>query len=300
MYLGHELVVSDYKIKLGDNLTTTVDFPRDNQWHNYAIVRNEDVNNTFLYLDGALVYSTGSVTLSPVVTDVPNNFILGAQYDNLELFQGNIDELRIFNRALSHSEVVCNSKGTLLIFALPLNLVADYNFEPNNSCPSFILPLGGTLADSPSRLITPTNMVQKNFIPSIDITGVAEVPFQNYDANIYYDRTNISPSFTWNSTDFGLGNFCMTAVSGSGLCLPPFAPSGIAVADRTSNQKQTNGKFALSLFPNPAQNYISIILEGVDKTSNLTIFDTRGREVSVRKIEAGTESLLWIFQRIII
>jgi hypothetical protein len=71
------------------------------QWYHSCGVRNG--NNTYVYLNGALAGS-GSGTLG-AITNV--NFIIGGEKSNIafSLFNGSIDDIRIYNRVLSASEI---------------------------------------------------------------------------------------------------------------------------------------------------------------------------------------------------
>ena len=117
----------DYEIRVGDDwINTGVEFPRDNFWQNYATVRDVDNNNTYLYINGILVASSGFLIESPGFTD---DLIIGGQPGSNNHFGGKLDELRIWNRALSADEILCNLNTTLT--GNESDLVGYYNFEDN-------------------------------------------------------------------------------------------------------------------------------------------------------------------------
>lgn len=75
----------------------------DNQWHLLSVVR--EGNAAFMYLDAVLV---GSGMGDLKFTGTTATFRLG-QYGGTHLFGGVLDEVAIYNRALSSSEVAANT-----------------------------------------------------------------------------------------------------------------------------------------------------------------------------------------------
>jgi hypothetical protein len=73
----------------------------DSQWHHVALVANR-TGNASLFLDGSLVSSSnlsiGTLNSSP-------NFTIGARNQTAGFFAGTLDEIRIYRRALSASEI---------------------------------------------------------------------------------------------------------------------------------------------------------------------------------------------------
>jgi hypothetical protein len=73
-------------------------------WHHVAVVLGG--SGGILYLDGAQVGSNATMTLRPAdLADPPNYYIGKSQFTWDPTFDGNIDELRIYNRALSPTEI---------------------------------------------------------------------------------------------------------------------------------------------------------------------------------------------------
>lgn len=98
-YIGHD---PSRQIRGGDAwLSTSVAFPSDGVMHHYALVRS--ASNTELYIDGALVASRGSAIS---VTSGGDDTVLGAQFGGYgEYFHGMIDDVRIYDNALSGAQV---------------------------------------------------------------------------------------------------------------------------------------------------------------------------------------------------
>lgn len=82
---------------------TNTPFP-DAKWHNIAVTYNAGTLN--MYIDGVLD-RTAALATAPVATT--SNFSIGAQYitktNIVNLFKGDIDELRMWNRSLSPTEI---------------------------------------------------------------------------------------------------------------------------------------------------------------------------------------------------
>lgn len=97
-YSDRGKVVSEFQTSdmLGPTL---VNGPKDLRWHHYAIVRTS--SQTRFYIDGvqANSYMNGSNTTPNV------NFRLGARATG-QAFQGALDEMKIFNKALSSQEII--------------------------------------------------------------------------------------------------------------------------------------------------------------------------------------------------
>ena len=78
------------------------DYKLDTNWHNY-ILTSEGTNHN-LYVDGVLIKEITGVVLS----DDTNSYYLGALHyltDKMYFFNGSIDDVRIYNRALSQAEI---------------------------------------------------------------------------------------------------------------------------------------------------------------------------------------------------
>lgn len=88
---------------LGSNtIESSVNIPTS-QWHHFAVVF--DGSNASLYIDGVL----DRVSIASTPTAFSNSFSIGAEFrsqtDVRNYFNGNIEELRIWDRALSASEI---------------------------------------------------------------------------------------------------------------------------------------------------------------------------------------------------
>ncbi len=97
-YLG---VSNDGNVRCGDGWNNTgVEFPLDSGWHYYTIVKSTD--DTKVYIDGFLKASRGSAIGNPQ----GGEFRVGKQCPpSNEFFDGKVDEIKIWDRALTTDEV---------------------------------------------------------------------------------------------------------------------------------------------------------------------------------------------------
>ncbi|MEK6591169.1 MAG: LamG-like jellyroll fold domain-containing protein, partial [Nitrospinota bacterium] len=76
----------------------------DGEWHHVAVVRDGVANQVILYIDGVAdntVSTTGGDTAHNIATTVQ----IGRKYSGTEYFYGMIDEIAVYNRALTLAEV---------------------------------------------------------------------------------------------------------------------------------------------------------------------------------------------------
>ncbi len=92
-----------------------------NEWHCVAMIRTNGV--MYLYMDGVLTSSTTTPPISPT------GFTIGSA-NGVRYFQGAIDEVRLYNRALSADEVVFLADGLPRILQQPsaANIILSSNY----------------------------------------------------------------------------------------------------------------------------------------------------------------------------
>ena len=117
-YIGRE----SGDIRAGDGwYDTGVAYPTDGQWHNVAVVNT--ATTAYLYLDGNLVAIHGSLP-----NPVAGAFRFGQQYgDNQEYLTGDLDEVQVWNRALTQAEIQIDMTGPLT--GNPSGLVGYWQFD---------------------------------------------------------------------------------------------------------------------------------------------------------------------------
>ena len=80
---------------------------RDGSWHHVALVYDKPAANLKVYLDGSEAKNVEGVNL----TDSEGDCYVGSSHDKTQLFNGNIDSVRITKGALSREMFLCGSKG---------------------------------------------------------------------------------------------------------------------------------------------------------------------------------------------
>lgn len=93
-----------------------------NRWIHIACTY--DQTQIKLYVDGTLVATQNSTVALPVGSE---DWFIGKRWDFQETINGSMDEVRIYNEALTQSQIQSDMRDT--IAALPNNLVAYYNFD---------------------------------------------------------------------------------------------------------------------------------------------------------------------------
>jgi hypothetical protein len=73
-------------------------FPTQGQWYHVAMRRTNGI--TSLFVDGALTPNNSTAAITP-----PTDLTIGSQ-NGIRYFSGSVDDVRVFNRALSNNEIV--------------------------------------------------------------------------------------------------------------------------------------------------------------------------------------------------
>ncbi|WP_333852193.1 LamG-like jellyroll fold domain-containing protein [Epilithonimonas sp.] len=119
-----------YLAFIGENNDVTSSYYlRDDQWHHVAVTFK---NNTLkLYLDGELVKTSILNNLNTTGT----SFLIGASQRNVidELFEGDIDEVRVWNKALSQNELKNNKSCEVANTVSQDGLVSYFKLNQGNN-----------------------------------------------------------------------------------------------------------------------------------------------------------------------
>ena len=130
-------LTSGNTIRSGDNWTSSYTFPDTsyvNRWNHISLLKTSD--NAFLYLNGELVSTKGS-TLS---WGFNRNLIIGGDQGGGEYFNGSLDQIRFFNRALDFLEVeslyrerivLCGGQADTLDILGDNSCIATYQLDGN-------------------------------------------------------------------------------------------------------------------------------------------------------------------------
>ncbi|MBU4143468.1 MAG: right-handed parallel beta-helix repeat-containing protein [Candidatus Thermoplasmatota archaeon] len=154
-YIGMDDITNN--IRAGDGWPDTgIPFPLDDVWHMFTVTKTGA--DTVLYLDGIPVANKGGTIPNPLDT----NFKIGLQYNGGEYFHGGIDEVHVFDRALTSGEIfdMYNTtpvKGSVIkassTFNYGFNVLSGATFCVENST----IQDAGWNADNPGLVVNTTN-----------------------------------------------------------------------------------------------------------------------------------------------
>ncbi|MBI3331950.1 hypothetical protein HYZ99_03245 [Candidatus Peregrinibacteria bacterium] len=158
-----------------------------NAWSHLAVTY--DASSLRLYLNGNLIRSTartGSITTSNDPLRIGGNAVWG------EYFRGQIDEVRIYKRALSATEIQ-----------------ADMN-TPVDSAPDTTPPAVSVTAPTEGATVAGSVSVAATATDNVSVTGVQ---FKLDGINLGAEDTTSPYSISWNTTTASEGSHQLTAVA---------------------------------------------------------------------------------------
>ena len=199
------------RIEVAGNGISGTTAVNDGQWHHLAVTYDPSSNpTTKLYIDGALETS-GNLTV-PVNTTANSTLYIGRRQDNVKYFDGDIDEVRIWNVARSQTEIQNNMMNEFC--TAPANLVAYYNFNHGNANGSnaglnTIVDFSGN-DNSLTQSGASMNGTSSNYITGINVP---------YQMSASFDSDYTCGSYFWQATNqtlSGIGNYSATITSSTG------------------------------------------------------------------------------------
>ena len=296
-YRGVVSKVNAYGLFLNNNVLTTYNWANatlysagpalnDNLWHHVAIVFKSGVTNgSRLYIDGLPVgtdFTYTSLNQNNPLT-IGNNSLAPAPN---QFFNGNIDAVRVWDRALCPTEI--NANKNCAIASGTSNLIVQYNFEQgidqsDNSTVQVLFDgggnnLNGTLANFALSGVTSnwtgistvsatqctsllTDIEESNgTIGSIVTSGTA---YQWADCS----GNNISGATSLDYTPSVSGQY-MVYVEDAGCTIPSecYSFNFVGMKENLEN------KNVVSVFPNPAKDKLNVKSEG----KSLKVFNSLG------------------------
>lgn len=123
----------------GNTGTWTTTSTADGAWHHIVLFRDDTNNQAHLYIDGvADNENPKAITMSTVSID-PGGLLIGQEqdsvgggFDTAQLFNGTIDEVRFYNRALTAAEITRLANGNMPATALGAYTLQD-NLDVNGT-----------------------------------------------------------------------------------------------------------------------------------------------------------------------
>ncbi len=280
--------------QLGPNLRTTASTPNlgaaynsktgiyDNVWHHAAFIVAYDGANTInaTYIDGANYTSKSTTGVYNAANLV--NLVIGAASDFSNKYAGLLDDIRIYNKELTASEVA-NDLSTLTVDNSTPNLVAAWDFE-NVSGANVPDVSGnghdGTLVGSPAlknvfskylllngtdAYMVVSNHADLNLAAGQSLTITAKVRTNDFSKRILSKRpggAGVGYEFINNSS--GNGQFGINLTTNKGAAGPPYGTSNIA--DYSWHH--------LAMVVDPSTSNTKIYVDGVlQQTKNSTNLD---------------------------
>lgn len=220
----------------------------DGNWHHVAGVRNVTTDSLYIYVDGVengrvLDITTGTLTSSSATYWVGRRTWCGTVCN----FYGDIDEVRVWHKAKTQSEIIAEKDKQLIGNETSLKLYYDFNTAANgngqqviNNCSNTGSALNGTTVGTASEPSFSNAQLQGFFVPCDPVLWLKA------DAGAYTDAgvtlaTNGQPVQQWNDQS-GNGNHVTqtTAVN------KPVFKSPDATGKQALYFDGTNGKIFLN------------------------------------------------------
>ncbi len=196
-------------------------------WTHFAITQSGNICS--MYINGTLVATNTAVTIKPLDLGSTNQNYLGKSQWNDPMFKGAIDEFKIYNRALTASEIAGSSISQTITFnPIAQKLMGEDDFDPLATASSG-LPITYTSSDQSvativngkihilstgTTTITASQPGNASYWPAASQTKVLTVAITN-DTQL---TTLIGKPFTYTITNKPLSNFTASGLA-AGLSL---------------------------------------------------------------------------------
>jgi len=218
-----------------------------NQWYHVTFVKSFDVYS--IYVNGLMVSSN---TDSHQMGGSTNNLIIGAQLAWPEFMKGSLDDIGIWNRALTDQEILALYQGCQMVITT----------QPSNQ--SVNVSAGNTTFSVASSASNPTYQWQTNL-------GLGFQTLSNAGQYNGVNTANLSVSNLNTSND----NQTFRCIINDNGCVDTSDIATLTVIDDASVFEDNATSILLS--PNPITNQFSI--SGIEQVASLTLLDMNGKIV---------------------
>jgi hypothetical protein len=99
-----------FTVRDGTNSPKVIMGDSSNNWHHYCFVRDVKSDKIYAYLDGKLSAQADDSTTAEIANK--SDIYISGSSGNTEMFKGFLDEIVIYNRALTKDEVKQSAKGS--------------------------------------------------------------------------------------------------------------------------------------------------------------------------------------------
>jgi hypothetical protein len=218
-----------------------------NQWYHLTFVKSSDIYS--IYVNGLMV---SSITDSHQMTGSTNNLIIGAQLAWPEFMKGSLDDIGVWNRALTEQEILALYQGCQM----------SITTQPTNQ--SVNLSSGNASFNVVTNALNPTYQWQTNL-------GVG---FQNLSNAGQYNGVNTANLSVSNLNTLNDNQTFRCIINDNG-CVDTSDIATLTVIDDASVFEDYATSILLS--PNPITNQFSI--SGIEQVVSLTLMDKNGKIV---------------------
>lgn len=204
-------------------------------WRHVAVTMNATSGINALYLDGSLVDSNeGNRWVPSDLGETPNNYLARSNYDSDPYFQGCLDDIRIFNRALDTDEIATLANAVRYLSFTETKVDSDSNSitisTPSTEVDDLLIAAVATDGDISTSLTPPVG------------EGWREISVSDYNEavtlGVWWKLADVSESsshqFTWTADERAYG--WIMQFRGNHLMAPieDWAVSGSAGSSPTS------------------------------------------------------------------
>jgi hypothetical protein len=180
-----------FKIGNGGSSATASKSKTDNNWHLLTGVKTEDYIS--LYFDGVLIQNNPH---SIDIASTSTNLYLGRKGSSAtEYFQGSIDQVQIFNRALSSSEVLNLYNGTRTNFVS--NETNKGELWSMCVTPDDLSDVGSTVCSSNVTVLNTVPLVSSVVLNSTSVNNLTSDNLTGYVASSDDDSDNLTYAYNW-------------------------------------------------------------------------------------------------------